>query len=175
MQYFKSHLPGVTEYPRAFRLHSLIFQMPTLHGTALWCLRHPQAQPAQSPPLCPSQLLQNWQKALVNCHCDTRVQNPSNPKTRWFLISTLQRDTAVPAKEGRSPASGRPQEVRLSWAVSYLAQSTVFSPQLCPRYYMFVCSHCMLYCEKYYIYFQQVFFLNVQTATHGESSLEWLL
>lgn len=151
--------------------------MPTLHGTVLWLLGHPWAQSAQRTAMCPSLLLQNWQKALVNCHCDTvdRVQNLSNPKIRCFLISTLPRDIAVPAKEGRSPASGRPQEVTLSWTVSYLAQSTVFSPQLCPRYYMFVCSHCMFYCEKHYSYFQQVFFLNVQAATHGESSLEWLL
>lgn len=49
-------------------------------------------------------------------------------KCRCFLISNLQRDTAVPTKGGRSPASGRPQEVALSSFVSYLAQSPGFFP-----------------------------------------------
>lgn len=131
MQYFKSHLSTVTEHPRAFRLHSQTLQMPTLHGTALWLLRHPWAQAAL---LC----AQAWSSRMGRKHWWTATvikgcRSCPILKCRCFLISNLQRDTAVPTKEGRSPASGRPQEVTLSWAVS-------FGPKHCfslPSYVLF--------------------------------------
>lgn len=100
--------------------------MPTLHGTALWLLHHPWAQPAQSPAYAQTHSSRtgkkHWWTATVIQGCR------ASPilKCWCFLIRHLQRDTAVPTKEGRSPASGRPQEVTLSLFVSYLAQSTVF-------------------------------------------------